>query len=154
MRRLLLAAAALAFSASAAAQMYKWKDKDGHVHYGDAPPPGAATTEIRAPAAGTPEPAPQGKKADGKAEKPLNPEQAFEKRMKEREAAEQKAEKERAQAAQKRANCEQAQTQLRTLQSGIRISTVNAAGERIVMDDNARTAAVQQAQKAVADWCN
>ena len=154
MRRLLLVAAALAFSASAAAQMYKWKDKDGHVHYGDAPPPGAATTEIQAPAAGTPEAAPEAKKGDGKAQKPLTPEEAFQKRMKEREAAEQKADKERAQADQKRANCEQAQTQLRTLQSGIRISTVNAAGERVVMDDSARAAAMQQAQKAVADWCN
>ena len=147
MRRLLLVVAALAFSATAAAQMYKWKDKNGHIQYGDTPPPGAATTQIHAPAAGTPAP-------PAAAKKPLSPEAAFEKRMKDREAAEQKAEKERAQAEQKRANCEQAQAQLRTLQSGIRISSINAAGERVVMDDAARATATQQAQKAVADWCN
>jgi hypothetical protein len=154
MKRLLVAAAALAFSAGAAAQLYKWKDKNGHTQYGDTPPPGVAATPMRAPAGGTPPPAPEAKKTDGKTEKPLSPEAAFRKRQQEREAAEQKAAKDRAQAEQKRANCEQAQGQLRTLESGVRMVTVNPDGERVVMDDQARSVEIQRAQKAVAEWCN
>ncbi|HYX63494.1 MAG TPA: DUF4124 domain-containing protein [Burkholderiales bacterium] len=154
MRRLLLAFAALAFSASAAAQLYKWKDPNGRLQYGDTPPPGVEATPMRGPAAGTPPPAPDTKKADGKTEKPLSPEAAFQKRQQEREAAEQKSEKERAQAEQKRANCEQARGQLRALESGVRMVTVTADGERVVMDDAARAQQVEQAQKSVAEWCN
>ena len=154
MRRLLLAFAALAFSVSAAAQLYKWKDQNGRLQYGDTPPPGVEATPMRGPAAGTPPPAPEAKKADGKTEKPLSPEAAFQKRQQEREAADQKSEKERAQAEQKRANCEQAQGQLRALESGVRMVTVTADGERVVMDDAARAQQIQQAQKSIADWCN
>lgn len=165
MKRLLIVIAALAFSASAAAQAYKWRDSNGRTRYGDIPPPGVNATPIRGPASAPPPPPPaaQAKKADArddknekseKNEKPLTPEEAFRKRQEERKQAEEKAAKEQAQAAQKRANCEQARTQLRTLQSGIRVSTVNAAGERVFMDDEARARAAQSAQKAVADWCN
>ena len=155
MRRLLLAIAALAFSAGAAAQMYKWKDENGHTQYGDTPPPGVQATPMRARAGGTPPPAaPEEKKSEGKAEKPLSPEAAFQKRQQEREAAEQKAAKDRQQAEQKRINCEQARAQLRALDSGVRMVTVTADGERVVMDDDARARQTQQAQKSVADWCN
>ena len=153
MRRLLLAIAALAVSAGAAAQMYKWKDKNGHVQYGDTPPPGVEATPMRAPAGGTPPPSSDAKKADGKAEKPLSPEAAFQKRQQERAEAEQKSAKERAEDEQRRANCELAQGQLRGLESGVRVVTVNAEGERVVMDDDARARQIQQAQKSVADWC-
>jgi hypothetical protein len=33
------------------------------------------------------------------------------------------------------------------------MSTVNAAGERVFMDDDQRAQAVQRAQKAIGDWC-
>lgn len=154
MKRLLFVIAAVALSASAAAQMYKWKDKNGHMQYGDTPPPGVTATPMRAPAsAPPPPPAAEAQKANGKAEKPLSPEEAFRKRQEERKAAEEKAAQERAQADQKRANCDQAQTQLRMLNSGIRMSTMNAAGERVYMDDDQRAAETARAQKAVADWC-
>lgn len=155
MKRPLVLIAALAFSAGAAAQLYKWKDQNGHMQYGDTPPPGVDATRMRAPSGGTPPSAPEGKKAEGgKSEKPLSPEAAFRKRQQDREAAEQKDARERAQAEQKRANCDQAQAQLRTLQSGIRISSVNAAGERVIMEDDQRAAETQKAQRAVAEWCN
>ena len=161
MKRLLILVAALAFSAGAAAQMYKWKDKNGHVRYGDTPPPGVDATRMGAPATGYAGPAapaaPPGdvrSEKNGKGDKPLTPEQAFEKRQKERAAAEEKAEKERQLAATKRANCQSAQAQLRTLQSGQRMATINAAGERVFMDDEQRVAETARAQKAVSDWCN
>lgn len=157
MRKLLALAAALAFASGASAQLYKWKDANGRTRYGDTPPPGVDATKLRAPSSSySPPPAPAAEAKNAKGEKkepPLTPEQAFEKRQKERAEAEQKAEKERADAEAKRANCEQAQTQLRTLETGQRIATVNAAGERVFLDDDQRAAAQARAQKAVADWC-
>lgn len=154
MKRLLVLIAALAFSAGAAAQLYKWKDQDGRTRYGDTPPPGVDATRMRGASGGTPPPAPEPKKADGKSDKPISPEAAFRKRQQEREAADDKAAKERAQAEQKRANCDQAQGQLRMLESGVRVATVNAAGERVVMEDDQRVREIQRAQKSVAEWCN
>jgi hypothetical protein len=155
MRRLVALAAALAFSAGAAAQMYKWKDSNGHVRYGDTPPPGVDATPMRGPAGAPPPPPAEAKSGkDGKAEKPLTPEQAFQKRQKERAEAEEKAAKERAEADAKRSNCEQAQAQLRTLESGQRITTINAAGERVFVEDSERASMTARAQKSVSDWCN
>jgi hypothetical protein len=154
MKRLLVLIAALGVSCGASAQAYKWKDANGHTRYGDTPPPGVDATPIRGPAARpAPPAAPEAKKADDKADKPLSPEAAFQKRQQEREEAEQKAAKERAQADEKRANCAAAQGQLRNLESGVRMSTVNASGERVFLDDEARSREMQRAQKAVADFC-
>ena len=156
MKKLLVLAAALAFSAGASAQLYKWKDANGRTRYGDTPPPGAAATQIRGPSA-IPAPPPAADAKDDKADKgdkALTPEQAFRKRQQERAAAEDKAAKERAEAAAKKSNCQTAQTQLRLLQSGQRVSTLNAAGERVYLDDAQRSAETARAQKAVSDWCS
>jgi hypothetical protein len=154
MKRVILVVAALAFSTAAGAQMYKWKDKNGHVRYGDTPPPGVEATSIQGPSA-APSPAPEAKTdKNGKAEKPLTPEQAFQKRQKERAAADEKAAKERADAAVRQANCEQARGALRNLESGQRISSINAAGERVFADDAERASMTARAEKAVAEWCN
>ena len=83
----------------------------------------------------------------------LTPEQAFQKRQQERAEAEQKAAQERAEAQEKRTNCDSAQASLRQLQSGQRLSTVNAAGERVYLDDEQRSGQIARQQKAVADWC-
>ena len=150
MKRILLMLFALAVATTAAAQAYKWVDKDGKVRYGDTPPPGVKATPLKTPSGPKPPPPPASsadaskKGADGKKdEKPLTPEQAFQKRQ-----------KERADADAKRDNCASARSQLNTIQSGQRMTTTNAAGERSFMDDEQRERALQQAQKAVADWCN
>jgi hypothetical protein len=154
MTRLLIVIAALAFSAGATAQLYKWKDANGRMQYGDVPPPGVDATPMRAPPAGSPAPAPADKKADSKSDKALSPEAAFRKRQQERDAADDKDAKDRAQAENKRANCDQAQGQLRLLESGQRVATINTDGERVIMDDDARARQMERAQKAVSDWCN
>jgi hypothetical protein len=167
MKRLLILSLALAFSGGAAAQLYKWKDANGRTRYGDTPPPGVNATQLRnGPASGyAPPSAPESEARDekndkseknGKAakEEKLTPEQAFQKRQKERAEAEQKAQKERAEADMKRQNCQAAQTQLRLMESGQRVSTLNAAGEKVFMDDAQRAAETSRAQKAVSDWCS
>lgn len=149
--RLLLLAALLA-SATAYGQAYKWVDPDGKIRYGDTPPPGANATPLKPP----PRPAATVEKKEDKAggkEKQLTPEAAFRKRQQERQEAEQKAEKERADAQQKQQNCASAQTYLRTLESGQRIVSMDAAGERAYMDDGQRQQAIERAQRSVGEWC-
>ena len=153
MTKLLVLAAAFAFSAGASAQLYKWKDANGHTRYGDTPPPGVDAAKLRGPSA-VAAPAPSSGAADGQVGKGLTPEQAFRKRQQERAAAEEKAGQQRAQAEAKKTNCQTAQTQLRILESGQRVSTVDAAGERVYLDDAQRAAEMARARKAVSDWCS
>ena len=164
MKKILAFLVVLAFSAGAAAQAYKWVDKDGKVRYADTPPPGEKATPLKTPSGPTPPPPPPGAEAgkkdgaskDGTAkkdEKPLTPEAAFRKRQQEREEAEKKAQKEAADAATKRANCDSAQLNLRTLQSGQRVTVTDASGERAYMDDAQREQAVARAQASVNQWC-
>jgi hypothetical protein len=151
MTKLLVILAALAFSATASAQLYKWVDKDGKVQYGDNPPPNTNATRLKpVPGAPTQPPAASEEKKD----KALSPDAAFRKRQQDRSEQDQKAEKERAEADQKKQNCETARTNLRQLESGQRISSINAAGERVFLDDAQLAERKQRAQKAVADWCN
>lgn len=156
MKRFLLILAATAFATGALAQAYKWVDKDGKVRYGDSPPPGVKATPLKGPPpAPTQAPGAAAKKdaAAKDKEKPLTPEAAFRKRQQEKQEAEQKAEKERAEAGKKRENCDNAQLNLRNLQSGQRIATTNAAGERVYMEDAQREQAIQAAQRSVSEWC-
>jgi hypothetical protein len=150
MTRLLVILAALAFSATASAQLYKWVDKDGKVQYGDNPPPNTKTTRLKPPPGAPTQPSAA---AGDKKDKALSPDAAFRKRQQERSEQDQKAEKERATADQKKQNCDTAQANLRQLQSGQRISSINAAGERVFLDDAQLGERTQRAQNAVAEWC-
>jgi len=151
MRKTIVLVLSLAFASAVFAQQYKWVDRDGKVQYGDVPPPGVKATPLKPPPPGvssTPAPA-----AQKDAKKDLSPEAAFRKRQLEGKEQEEKAAKERAEADSKRTNCENAQASLRTLQSGQRVSTTNAAGERVFIDDAQRAKEIERAQRLVSDWC-
>jgi len=158
MKRILLVAASLALASAAFAQQYKWVDRDGKVQYGDSPPPGVKATPLRppppgsAPASTSASNAPASK--DAKKEKPLTPEEAFQKRQKEAKERDEKAAKAQADANTKRENCARAQDQLRTLQSGQRITRVDAKGERVFLDDAQVAQEVAKAQGAVREACS
>jgi hypothetical protein len=150
MKRIALLIVVLGFATVASAQQFRWVDKDGRVQYGDTPPPGAKATRLKPPPGGSaPAPAAAAKK-DGKA---LSPEAAFQKRQKDAKEEEDKAAKERADADVRRGNCEAAQASLRQIQSGQRMMTMNAAGERVFLDDAARAREEERAQKAVSEQC-
>ena len=152
MKRTLLLLVAMGFTAGASAQQFKWVDKDGRTQYGDTPPPGVKATRIKPPPAGTATaPAAPAASKDGK--KPLSPEAGFQKRQQEREAEEKKANETAEADAARRQNCESAQAQVRTIQSGQRMSTTNAQGERVFLDDSQIAAELARAQKAVAESC-
>ena len=151
MKRILLFIVSMGIAASVAAQQFKWVDKDGRTQYGDTPPPGVKATRLRPPPPGTAS-APSAATKGG--EKPLSPEAAFRKRQQEREAEEKKSAQAATDAETKRANCESAQAQVRSIQGGQRISTVNAQGERVFLEDAAMARELTRAQQAVAANCN
>jgi len=144
MTKALLFSVGMAFATAAMAQQYKWVDANGKVQYGDTPPPGVEATRLKPPPAGASAPAAAPK---------VNPEAAFRNRQQERQKSDEKSAKERADAETKRVNCEQSQGALRSLQSGQRISSTNAAGERVFIDDAERAKEIERTQRAVNDWC-
>ena len=151
MKRTLLFIVAMGIAAGVAAQQFRWVDKDGRVQYGDTPPPGVKATRLKPPPAGS-APAPSGAKKDG--EKPLSPEAAFRKRQEEKAAEDKKSAQASADAEAKRQNCESARGQLRSIQAGQRISTTNAQGERVFLDDTQIAAERARAEQAVAANCS
>jgi len=152
MKRTLLFILAMGIATGVAAQQFRWVDKDGRVQYGDTPPPGVKATRLKPPPPGTaPAPSAAAKK-DG--EKALSPDAAFRKRQQEREAAEKKSAQASADADMKRQNCESAQAQVRSIQSGQRISTVDKTGERVYLDDAQVAGELARAREAVTANCN
>lgn len=166
-KHLVLVLAGWAFALSAAAQ-WQWIGKDGRKVFSDRPPPAdiqdkdilkqpggrggrasaaPAVTEVPAPtvAAAKPNvPKISGKDAELEAKK---------KKLEEEEAAKKKAEEEKV-AKAKTANCELAKKGLATFQSGVRVASTNAKGEREIMDDNARAAESKRVQAIVDRDCN
>jgi hypothetical protein len=168
--RLFIALAAILATATVAAQVYRWVDKDGKVHFSDQPPPsdakGVSAKRIDAkPASGsTPAAAPK----DGKVEPKALPAEAvkpesqktlaekakdFEKRRADEAEASKKAADEAKVKAINQERCRDAQAFVRTLESGRPMSTTNAAGERVIMDEKARDAEVAKARSAAAEVC-
>ena len=152
---LLLAILAQLTCGVAQAQAYRWVDQDGKTRYGDVPPPGTKATPLKPPPGGyAPQaPSPAAKDANGAPKTPVDPAQAFnERRLKEKADAE-KAEKERVGAEQRQKNCERSQGFLRALESGQRISTTTAQGERAFLDDAGRQAQLDETRAEIAKNC-
>ena len=154
MNKICIALVALAIFGTASAQMYKWVDKDGKVRYGDTPPPGAKSSQVKAPQSGAAAaPAPASK--DGK-KGPLTPaeqEQDYRKRQAESKKAAEKADSEQQAKAEKNEGCDRTREYLRTLESGQRIARTNPSGERYYMNEEQVAAEVAKTQKSVQQTC-
>jgi len=141
--------ALLAFSQIAFAQ-WQWVDNTGRKVFSDTPPPASVPDKdvlqrpgARAPAAPAPTPGDEAATAAAPAApKPPARDEQLEARKRQAEAAEEaKVKAEEARVAKLRAeNCERAQRAKATMDSGVRIATTNAKGEREIMDDAARAA--------------
>ena len=151
MHKAIVFAVTCLFAAAAWAQTYKWVDKDGKVRYGDVPPPGADAQRLKAPS-GPAAPAPA--TAEKKGDKPLSPEAAFRKRQEDAQKEQQKQAQAQQEAEAKRDNCERAQQQLRTLESGQRIARTDAKGERYYLEDAQIAQETQRARQLVQQNCN
>lgn len=132
-------------------QLLKCVSQDGRVEYAAQCPPDTKEmqTGIRSSqgSSGATPPSPQQKSlAEREAE--------FRKRQMEKEDTRQKDEKKAAEAREKLAACEQAQTYLKSLEVGNRISRVDPkTGERVYLEDADRAAEMAKAQRAVDSWC-
>jgi hypothetical protein len=155
---LLVIASVLLLPLGASAQ-WQWIDKDNKKVFSDQPPPPevpedkilhrpaapnrrvlpAATAEAAPPAPATP---PAGDKS--LEEKKRQAEQA--------EKAKQAAEAEKL-AKAKAENCSRAKESKEMMDSGMRVASMNAAGERVIMDDDARAAETKRLQGVISSDC-
>jgi hypothetical protein len=136
------------FCALSWGQAYKWRDANGRIQYSDTPPPPGAreVQQLRPSPPGASPPA---------TSRPSYSEQdaAFRKRLVEKREAEASAAKAAEDEKVRVRNCEQARGQLAGIDSGQRMVQLNAAGERIALDDEERKQARADAVKAIETWC-
>ena len=151
----------LALPASA---QWKWRDKNGQTQYSDLPPPsGIAEKDIlQRPNGGStrraasPVPSAPGSAASAAlvpAPRASEPELEAKRKKAEQEILDkQKAEDDKV-AANRAENCTRAKAQMRTIDSGVRITRTNAKGEREFLDDAARAAEAKRARELIASEC-
>lgn len=133
-------------AAPAGATMYKWVDKNGRIVYSDQPPPADVKSEIVKP----PPPPVNPNAAKEFADKELELKLRDKKRAEEAQAAD----KTRVETERRREICVQARGQLQALQlANQNYYRYTENGERIILDDTARRAAVDQQQQVVRENC-
>ena len=160
------AAAVLLLVSLPAEAQWKWKDKGGRIQYSDLPPP-AGTPEqdilskpsaprraaITAPGASQASAPVVVAGASGTAAPKVDPEfEAKRKKADSESQAKNKVEEERI-AAAKADNCGRARAQLRTFDSGIRVTRTNEKGEREFLDDKQRADEAKHAKDVIAADC-
>jgi hypothetical protein len=181
-KHLMLVLAGWTFALSATAQ-WQWIGKDGRKVFSDRPPTsdiqekdilkqpggkgpkaapapapsaapeGSATATATGATTGA---APSAAKPNANAPKISGKDaelEAKKKKLEDEEAVKKKADDEKI-AKAKAENCERAKKSMATLQSGSRISTTNAKGEREIMDDSGRTAETKRLQGIIDSECN
>ena len=172
-----LVALGLGLASQAAMAQWQWTDKDGRKVFSDRPPPlEIAEKDILKKPAGTNRPAGTANTAkasatataDGKPSLAASAAagaasapklsgkdaelEAKKKKADDEEAAKKKADDEKT-AKAKAENCERAKSGLASIQSGVRLSSVNAKGEREVFDDARRNAEAKRAQEIIDSSC-
>ncbi|MCD6680735.1 MAG: DUF4124 domain-containing protein [Burkholderiaceae bacterium] len=170
----LAAGALLLASASGQATPWQWRDAQGRMVYSDrAPPADVRSSQIlRSPvvaqpatgsrsAASSPAEAPSAVEAaasPAKASAGATPtwverERAFRQRMAEREASEAKQREDSERAASTKRACDEAQREIRNLESGRRVVTLNARGEPEPLDDVQRAQRLKTARSDLGRVC-
>ncbi|TAG25836.1 MAG: DUF4124 domain-containing protein [Burkholderiales bacterium] len=165
--RAALATALLVCLLPLAQAQWSWKDKDGRRIFSDQPPPNSVPEKDilkRPPGARAPTAAvgdatastPSSTSATATAPKLSGKDAELEKKKKEgeaKEAAQKKADAEKT-AAAKKENCDRAKRAKASFDSGIRISTTNAQGEREIMNDATRASETKRLQGIIASDCS
>ena len=157
MKKFILYTLAFVFIAPLAhAQVYKWVDKDGKVQYSDQPPAPNQTTSVPQRLTSTSSstaatPVAPGEKPDS--EKAPDKNKEFEKRRTDAAEKAKKDEDAAKLALQKQERCNEAKGQVKSLESGIRISRTDANGERTFLDEDQRAKELERTQKIMADAC-
>ncbi len=166
MKKLLLLLFML-LGANALAAVNKWVDERGQVHYSDQPPPANVKKAQTLPPAPAPEATPPAKTTGAPAASapaatttaasaPAATKTAAERDAelkKAKDEAAKKAAQEQAIADTYKANCDNAQRNLRMLQSGMRIAEIDANGQRYYLSDAQRQERISKAQQDIATYC-
>ncbi|GAB4117778.1 MAG: hypothetical protein Fur0026_06410 [Sideroxydans sp.] len=141
----------LAFATfTAQADLSKWVDETGVMHYSDTRPAGIQADSVRNVTG-------QDSKTSDSVSAPKSyVERAAEikKARLEKQTAEEQLAQEKAFQEERQRNCASAQESLRALESGTRIVSYDANGEKIYLDDAAREQRLQNARAAVQTNCN
>lgn len=142
-------------SANAFAEVNKWVDDQGRVHYSDqAPPPEVQARALRSASEGTGSASGvAGTNAPAASGSFVEQEAALKKGQQAKQAAAEQAAQKQAAADALKANCANAQQNLRTLQSGARMMEINASGERSYIDDTQRQQRIDKAQQDISNLC-
>ena len=154
MKYSLLACLLLLFSLNAHAALHKWVDADGKVHYSDSPPPTGAKAQKLQLSTGAGEGTEASASTVSTTETTAEREADWRKAQKAKKEAEQKTEKEQEAATVRQLNCQQARSQLLTLQNSPAIATYDANGQRKLMDDADRQRGIEAANKAIGEYCD
>jgi hypothetical protein len=141
----------MALSAAAHGQLVKCVSKDGKVEYARDCPVGSTEhqTGIRSSTGG-------GASASTATQQKSTAERDadFKKRQIEQQEAGQKDAKQSAEATQRKAACDSAQSYLRSLEGGMRITRTDPrTGERIFLDDPERAAEMTKARSRISENC-
>lgn len=164
LRRLCGLLSLVVLSSGPALAQWQWVDSTGSKVFSDTPPPasipdknilkrpGARMAALPAAAPSTPDTTSTG--SVGAPKVPVRDEQleARKKQAEDAEKAKKKAEDERV-AKARAENCERARRSKSTLDSGIRIATTNAKGEREIMDDKTRAQENQRVDDIIRSDC-
>jgi Domain of unknown function (DUF4124) len=148
---------------------WAWVDKDGRKVFSDQPPPSSVPDKdiskrpggVRAGAPVIASEATASKSSSttsttATAAKPTGKDAELEKKKKEaevKEAAQKKVDADK-NAAAKKDNCERAKRSKASFDSGTRIATTNAQGEREIMNDANRAAETKRLQEIIASDCS
>ena len=157
--RWLLTVCFLALGSTSALAQWQWLDSSGRLVFSDTPPPPEVSEkqiQKRPSAKATSLPPAADKAAAVSAQpKPAGRDDALEARKKQIDEAEQaRAKAEADRVAQVRAdNCDRARRAKATRDSGIRIASVNAKGEREILDDKARMAEARRLEDIIRSDC-
>ena len=137
--------AALTTSFSVNAQIYEYKDASGKTVYTDQLPAGVSgRTKDSGERATT-----SGSTQKSVAERDVE----FKKRQQEQKAAAEKNQKEAEKKSGLSQECVNARGQLQVYESGERIATRDAQGERVYLDDSQRAAEIERTRKFIAETC-
>ena len=140
------------FSANTFAALNKWVDANGKVHYSDQPPPVNVKAEtLRSPAASS-EPA-KASSAPAAPKTLAEREAELKKAEQEKKKTAEKTAQEQAKADNKKANCALSQQNLKMLQDGVRLTDIDANGERYYLNDEQREQRIAKAQQDIGNWC-
>ena len=143
-----LLAISLCIALPATAQVYQWKDENGKTVISDKPPVGQVRDQKKIGTSSPPS-STNGQKQPSLTDREMD----FRKRQKEAQESAEKNRKEEASSGEMQENCKNARNQLKSLESGDRISMHDDKGERYYMDDARREQEIEKVRKFVETSC-